>query len=204
MLTSYVDGTRVRWSSPRPGGRTADARGTTDTRLPAAEMVGTGLRSRRVERAEGTDPSPAPEGVKKRNDACPTPGSEVQPHPRTGQEFLVLKSALDMQSHYLMKIRTFTPANLVLWPAPSSDRKRSQISASEETPGPRPRAARPGCSGARRGDVPLGVRSQGLGSLRSAATLLPRDDFSRRERMEAFVSSTAREKSTDEAGDGPE
>ncbi|XDA70426.1 hypothetical protein R6Z07F_000795 [Ovis aries] len=85
MLTSYVDGTRVRWSSPRPGGRTADARGTTDTRLPAAEMVGTGLRSRRVERAEETDPSRAPEGVKKRNDARPTPGSEVQPHPRTGQ-----------------------------------------------------------------------------------------------------------------------
>ena len=52
--------------------------------------------------------------------------------------------------------------------------------------------------------MPLGVRSRGLGSLRSAATLLPRDDFSRRERMEAFVSSTAREKSTDEAGDGPE
>ena len=85
MLTSHVDGTRVRWSSPRQGGRTADARGTTDTWLPAAEMVGTGLRGRRVERAEGTDPSPAPEGVTKRNDARPTPGSEVQPHPRTGQ-----------------------------------------------------------------------------------------------------------------------
>ncbi|KAG5215203.1 hypothetical protein JEQ12_000779 [Ovis aries] len=124
MLTSYVDGTRVRWSSPRPGGRTADARGTTDTRLPAAEMVGTGLRSRRVERAEETDPSRAPEGVKKRNDARPTPGSEVQPHPRTGQEFLVLKSALDMQSHYLIKIRTFTPANLVLWPQAQTERGR--------------------------------------------------------------------------------
>ncbi|KAI4549064.1 hypothetical protein MG293_001394 [Ovis ammon polii] len=197
MLTSYVDGTRVRWSSPRPGGRTADARGTTDTRLPAAEMVGTGLRSRRVERAEGTDPSPAPEGVKKRNDACPTPGSEVQPHPRTGQVCVGhAKPLFDEDSNlHSCKSRPL---------APSSDRKRSQISASEETPGPRPRAARPGCSGARRGDVPLGVRSQGLGSLRSAATLLPRDDFSRRERMEAFVSSTAREKSTDEAGDGPE
>ena len=51
---------------------------------------------------------------------------------------------------------------------------------------------------------PKGVRSRGLGSLRSAATLLRRDDLSRREQMETFVSSTAREKSTDEARDGPE
>ncbi|MXQ99694.1 hypothetical protein E5288_WYG008578 [Bos mutus] len=85
MLTSHWDGTRVRWSSPRQGERTADARGTTDTGLPAAEMVGPGLQSRRVERAEGTDPSPAPEDVTKHNDRRPTPGSEAQPHPRTGQ-----------------------------------------------------------------------------------------------------------------------
>ncbi|XDA70427.1 hypothetical protein R6Z07F_000799 [Ovis aries] len=59
MLTSHVDGTRVRWSCPRQGGRTGDARGTTDTRLPAAEMVGTGLRSRRVERGgDGSIPCP--------------------------------------------------------------------------------------------------------------------------------------------------
>ena len=85
MLTSHRDGTRVRWSSPRQGGRTADARETTNTRLSAAEMVGTGLQSRRVERAEGTDPFPDPEDVTKHNDGRPTPGSEVQPHPRTGQ-----------------------------------------------------------------------------------------------------------------------
>ena len=85
MLTSHWDGKRVRWSSPLQGGRTVDARVTTDTRLPAAEMVGPGLQSRRVERAKRTDPSPAPEDVTKHNDSCPTPGSEVQPHPRTGQ-----------------------------------------------------------------------------------------------------------------------
>ena len=85
MLTSHWDGTRVRWSSPRQSGRTADDRGTTDTRLPAAEMVGPGLQSRRVDRAEGTDPSPIPEDVTKHNDGSPTPGSEAQPHPRTGQ-----------------------------------------------------------------------------------------------------------------------
>ena len=84
-LTSHRDRTRVRWSSPRQGGRTADARETTNTRLSAAEMVGTGLQSRRVERAEGTDPFPDPEDVTKHNDGRPTPGSEVQPHPRTGQ-----------------------------------------------------------------------------------------------------------------------
>ena len=85
MLTSHWDGTRVRWSSPRQGGRIADARGTTDTGLPAAEMVGPGLQSRRVERAKGTDPSRAPEDVKNHNDGRPTPGLEAQPHPRTGQ-----------------------------------------------------------------------------------------------------------------------
>lgn len=85
MLTPHLDGTRVRWSSPRQGGRTADAGGTTDKRLPAAEMVGAGLQSPRVERAEATDPSPAPEDVTKRNDGRPVPGSEVQPHPRSGQ-----------------------------------------------------------------------------------------------------------------------
>ena len=76
--------------------------------------------------------------------------------------------------------------------------KGSQISASEETqvphPGP-PCQATPG---------PKGVWSRGLGSLRSAATLLHRDDLSRRKRMETFVSSAAREKSTDEARDGHE
>ena len=85
MLTSNWDGARVRWSSPCQGGRTEDARGTTDTGLPAAQMVGTGLQSRRAEHAEGMDPSPAPEDVTKHNDGRPTPGSEVQPHPRTGQ-----------------------------------------------------------------------------------------------------------------------
>ena len=85
MLTSHWDGTRGRWSSPRQGERTVDARGTTDTGLPAAEMVGPGLQSRRVERAKGTDPSSVPEDVTKRNDGRPTPGSEAQPHPRTGQ-----------------------------------------------------------------------------------------------------------------------
>ena len=60
MLTPHLDGTRVRRSSPRQGGRAAAARGTADTRLPAAETAGAGLRSRRVERAEATDPSPAP------------------------------------------------------------------------------------------------------------------------------------------------
>ena len=62
-----------------------DARGTTDTRLPAAEMVDTGLQSWRVERAKGMNPSPIPEDVTKHNEGLPTPGSEVQPHPRTGQ-----------------------------------------------------------------------------------------------------------------------
>ena len=60
MLTPLLDRTRVRRSSPRQGGRAAAARGTADTRLPAGERAGAGLRSRRVERAEGTDPSPAP------------------------------------------------------------------------------------------------------------------------------------------------
>ena len=84
-LTSHRDRTRVRWSSPRQGGRTADARETTNTRLSAAEMVGTGLQSWRVERAKGMNPSPIPEDVTKHNEGLPTPGSEVQPHPRTGQ-----------------------------------------------------------------------------------------------------------------------
>ena len=60
MLTPHLDSTRVRRSSPRQGGRTEAARVTADTQLPAAEMAGSGLRSRRVERAEATDPSPAP------------------------------------------------------------------------------------------------------------------------------------------------
>ena len=38
-----------------------------------------------MDRAEGTDPSPIPEDVTKHNDGSPTPGSEAQPHPRTGQ-----------------------------------------------------------------------------------------------------------------------
>ena len=89
---------------------------------------------------------------------------------------------------------------------PSSDRKRSEGSIFRRLRRPRSltqgRPARLLCG--RRGDEPLGVRSGGLGSLRSAETLLHWDDFSRRERMETLVSSTAREKNTDEARDGPE
>lgn len=114
-------------------------------------------------------------------------------------EFLVLKSALDMQSHYLIKTEPSPCKSRPL--APSSDRKRSQISASEETPGPWPRAARPGCSGARRGDVPLGSPEPGPGSC-SAATLLPRDDFSTTWADGSIcVPLPLGEKSTDEAGD---
>ncbi|MXQ96487.1 hypothetical protein E5288_WYG002740 [Bos mutus] len=215
MLTSNWDGTRVRWSSPCQGGRTADARGTTDTGLPAAQMVGTGLQSRRAEHAEGMDPSPAPEDVTKHNDGRPTPGSEVQPHPRTGQgrlrrscgktwnpEFLALKSPLDTQSRCSVKIRTVTSGNLVLWSQAQTERGRRfrRLRRPRSLTQGRPASLLRG----RRGDEPLGVRSRGLGSLRSPSTLLHREDISRRDRMETFVSSTAREKSADEARDGPE
>ena len=115
---------------------------------------------------------------------------------------LTLKSPLDTQSRSSVKIRTFTPGNLVLWSQAQTERGRRFR-----------RLRRPRCLiqgrparllRGRRGDEPLGVRSRRLGSLRSAATLLRRDDLSRREQMETFVSSTAREKSTDEARDGPE
>ena len=89
---------------------------------------------------------------------------------------------------------------------PSSDRKRSAGSIFRRLR--RPRSLTQGRPArllrGRRGDEPLGVRSRGLGSLRSASTLLHRDDFLRRTRMETFVSSAAQEKSTDEARDGPE
>ena len=111
-------------------------------------------------------------------------------------EFLALKSPLDTQSRSLSR---FEPSLLEISSfGPKLRPKGSQISASEETqvpdPGP-PCQATPG---------PKGVWSRGLGSHRSAATLLPRDDLSRRKRMETFVSSAAREKSTDEARDGHE
>ena len=110
---------------------------------------------------------------------------------------LTLKSPLDTQSRSSVKIRTFTSGNLVLWSQAQIERghrfrrlRRPQV----PDPGP-PCQAAPG---------PKGVRSRGLGSLRSASTLLHREDVSRRKQMETFVSSTAREKSTDEARDGHE
>ena len=77
-------------SSLGQGGCTAGAQGTTDTQRPAAPGEGAGIQSRRLERAEGREPSPAPEEMPrretqpktKRNTGCLTPRSEVQPHPR--------------------------------------------------------------------------------------------------------------------------
>ena len=109
--------------------------------------------------------------------------------------------------HWTRKAALCQDSNLHSWKSPplvpSSDRKGRRFRRLR-----RPRSLTQGRPArllrGRRGDEPLGVRSRGLGSLRSAATLLHRDDLSRRERMETFVSSTAREKSTDEARDGPE
>ena len=117
-------------------------------------------------------------------------------------EFLALKSPLDTQSRCSVKIRTVTSGNLVLWSQAQTERGRRfrRLRRPRSLTQGRPASLLRG----RRGDEPLGVRSRGLGSLRSAATLLHRDDFSRRERMETLVSCAALEKRTDEARDGPE
>lgn len=90
VLPSHLDRTRMQWSSLGQGGCTAGSRGTTDTQRPAAPGDGAGVQSRRLERAEGKDPSPATDETPrretqpktKRNTGCLTPPSEVLPHPR--------------------------------------------------------------------------------------------------------------------------
>ena len=89
---------------------------------------------------------------------------------------------------------------------PSSDRKRSAGSIFRrlrrpQVPDPRPPGRGCGLRAARRA---FGPGAAWPGPLRPAGTLLHREDVSGRERMETFVSSTAREKSTDEARDGLE
>ena len=80
-LPAHVYWTRGRWSFPGRGGGTAGARGTTDTRLPAAAREGTGLQNRREERLRDRAlPLPMRPGPEEGSRPARSPTAAQRPH----------------------------------------------------------------------------------------------------------------------------
>ncbi|KAI4579725.1 hypothetical protein MJT46_001093 [Ovis ammon polii x Ovis aries] len=138
VLPSHLDRTRMQWSSLGQGGCTAGSRGTTDTQRPAAPGDGAGVQSRRLERAEGKDPSPATDEMPrretqpktKRNTGCLTPPSEGLSSRNSEVEFPTSKEITELVEHHVKAMDKFLP-----WIKPLQDQSQKTAHKTDKSEG---------------------------------------------------------------------